>query len=34
MRHTYYPPAGSGLFWRLPVKLPGRKILAAIWAWL
>jgi hypothetical protein len=34
MRHTYYPSHGLGSMWRLPHRLPGRRLLAALWAWM
>jgi hypothetical protein len=34
MRHTYYPAGGLGPGWRLPARLPGRRLLVAIWAWM
>lgn len=34
MKHGYYQPVQVPTPWRLPHTLPGRRILAAIWAWL
>lgn len=34
MRHTYYLSDGLRTVWRLPRGLPGRRLLAALWAWM
>lgn len=34
MKHTYTQKPVSKGHWRIPVGLPGRQILVAIWRWM
>lgn len=34
MKHSYYPPVANTRLWRLTDTLPGRKLIAALWAWM
>ncbi len=34
MTHSYRQLPGLQRVWRLPQRLPGRQLLAAIWGWM